>query len=144
MEILNKGRKEDGIAQVKQEDFELLMDRFEKEAFFQSQTSGKDLGPSIDEDAVCNICQDGECQNSNVIYSVTCVTWQCIRNAMVCPTFRKDSGCVGGVYSHPPELWTAVCVQTKEGHSNRQTMAAGHMSSVPCGFQKWGLQILCF
>lgn len=67
LEILNKGRKEDGIAQVKQEDFELLMDRFEKEAFFQSQTSGKDLGPSIDEDAVCNICQDGECQNSNVI-----------------------------------------------------------------------------
>lgn len=67
LEILNKGRKEDGITQVKQEDFELLMDRFEKEAFFQSQTSGKDLGPSIDEDAVCNICQDGECQNSNVI-----------------------------------------------------------------------------
>ncbi|XP_061178693.1 peregrin-like isoform X3 [Saccostrea echinata] len=67
LEILNKSRKEDGIVQVKQEDFELLMDRFEKEAFFQSQTSGKDLGPSIDEDAVCNICQDGECQNSNVI-----------------------------------------------------------------------------
>ncbi|XP_022298167.2 peregrin-like isoform X2 [Crassostrea virginica] len=67
LEILNKGRKEDGISQVKQEDFELLMDRFEKEAFFQSQTSGKDPGPSIDEDAVCNICQDGECQNSNVI-----------------------------------------------------------------------------
>ncbi|XP_048740220.2 peregrin-like isoform X2 [Ostrea edulis] len=67
LEILNKSRKEDGITQVKQGDFELLMDRFEKEAFFQSQTTGKDLGPSIDEDAVCNICQDGECQNSNVI-----------------------------------------------------------------------------
>ena len=43
------------------------MDRFEKEAFFQSQTSGKDHTPSIDEDAVCSICMDGECQNSNVI-----------------------------------------------------------------------------
>ena len=67
LEILNNKRKEEGIALIRQEDFELLMDRFEKEAFFQSQTSGKDQGPSIDEDAVCNICQDGECQNSNVI-----------------------------------------------------------------------------
>ena len=43
------------------------MDRFEKEAFFQSQTSGSTSTPSIDEDAVCSICMDGECQNSNVI-----------------------------------------------------------------------------
>ena len=50
-----------------QEVFEMLMDRFEKEAFFQSQTCGGDPQPSIDEDAVCGICMDGECQNSNVI-----------------------------------------------------------------------------
>lgn len=43
------------------------MDRFEKEAYFQSQTTGKNPEPSIDEDAVCSICIDGECQNSNVI-----------------------------------------------------------------------------
>lgn len=43
------------------------MDRFEKEAHFQSQTNGEDPEPSIDEDAVCSICMDGECQNSNVI-----------------------------------------------------------------------------
>lgn len=43
------------------------MDRFEKEAHFQSQTTGADPEPSIDEDAVCSICMDGECQNSNVI-----------------------------------------------------------------------------
>jgi bromodomain and PHD finger-containing protein 1 len=64
---LNKKRESDGLSFVNQADFELLMDRFEKEAFFQSQSSGKDIGPPIDEDAVCSICMDGECQNSNVI-----------------------------------------------------------------------------
>lgn len=67
MELLNKKRETDGLTLVNQADFELLMDRFEKEAFFQSQSSGKDIGPPIDEDAVCSICMDGECQNSNVI-----------------------------------------------------------------------------
>lgn len=67
LEISNNKRKDDNVALVPQEDFELVMDRFEKEAFFQSQTSGKDPVPSIDEDAVCTICMDGECQNSNVI-----------------------------------------------------------------------------
>lgn len=43
------------------------MDRFEKEAFFQCQNAGKDTGPHIDDDAVCAICMDGECANSNVI-----------------------------------------------------------------------------
>lgn len=43
------------------------MDRFEKEAFFQSQHTGKEQGPSMDDDAVCSICMDGECQNSNMI-----------------------------------------------------------------------------
>ena len=67
LEIMNDRRKSNNLTQVTQEGFEMLMDRFEKEAFFQSQSSGKDLLPSIDEDAVCSICADGECQNSNVI-----------------------------------------------------------------------------
>ncbi|XP_067685196.1 peregrin-like isoform X3 [Haliotis asinina] len=67
LEILNDKRDTDGIQTVSQEVFETLMDRFEKEAYFQSQSSGKDPNPSIDEDAVCSICMDGECQNSNVI-----------------------------------------------------------------------------
>lgn len=64
---MNEQRKNNTLNNITQENFELLMDRFEKEAFFQSETSGKDLLPSIDEDAVCSICVDGECQNSNVI-----------------------------------------------------------------------------
>ncbi|XP_064607465.1 peregrin-like isoform X2 [Liolophura sinensis] len=65
--LLNEQRKSSSLHSISQEVFEIVMDRFEKEAFFQSQTSGKDPNPSIDEDAVCSICMDGECQNSNVI-----------------------------------------------------------------------------
>ncbi|ESO96230.1 hypothetical protein LOTGIDRAFT_174941 [Lottia gigantea] len=68
LELVNETRvKEGSNGVISQEVFETLMDRFEKEAFFQSQSAGKDQNPSIDEDAVCSICQDGECQNSNVI-----------------------------------------------------------------------------
>ncbi|KAL8617955.1 hypothetical protein ACOMHN_052906 [Nucella lapillus] len=67
LELMNEKRNGDGTSTVTQEVFETLMDRFEKEAYFQSQTAGKDQGTSIDEDAVCSICMDGECQNSNVI-----------------------------------------------------------------------------
>ncbi|CAI9715056.1 peregrin-like isoform X7 [Octopus vulgaris] len=67
LEIINEKRRNDSLQIITQEVFEILMDRFEKEAFFQSQSSGKDNNPSIDEDAVCSICMDGECQNSNYI-----------------------------------------------------------------------------
>ncbi|XP_076469577.1 peregrin-like isoform X2 [Babylonia areolata] len=67
LELMNERRNGDGTNTISQEVFETLMDRFEKEAHFQSQTNGKDHGTSIDEDAVCSICMDGECQNSNVI-----------------------------------------------------------------------------
>lgn len=67
MELVNEQRDKENVPRVPPEAFEMLMDRFEKEAYFQSQTSGKEQGPSIDEDAVCSICMDGECQNSNVI-----------------------------------------------------------------------------
>ncbi|KAK4301931.1 hypothetical protein Pmani_025958 [Petrolisthes manimaculis] len=67
LQLMNEKRTIDGLPGVEMENFELLMDRLEKESFFQAQCSGRDSGVPIDEDAVCCICMDGECQNSNVI-----------------------------------------------------------------------------
>ncbi|EDO40569.1 predicted protein [Nematostella vectensis] len=66
LDFVNDKRKADSIAPVSQEVFETLMDRLEKESYFESQTTC-DPNQYIDEDAVCCICNDGECQNSNVI-----------------------------------------------------------------------------
>ncbi|XP_048113930.1 bromodomain-containing protein 1-like isoform X4 [Alosa alosa] len=66
LELVNEKRRGEGFSPVSQNVFEFLMDRFEKESFFETQ--GKvDPQSLIDEDAVCCICMDGECQNSNVI-----------------------------------------------------------------------------
>lgn len=66
LELINEKRRSDGNSQVSQNVFEFLMDRFEKESFFENQSQGKSQS-LIDEDAVCCICMDGECQNSNAI-----------------------------------------------------------------------------
>uniref|UniRef100_A0A8C5MJ99 Bromodomain containing 1 n=1 Tax=Leptobrachium leishanense TaxID=445787 RepID=A0A8C5MJ99_9ANUR len=66
LEIINERRKSEGLSVVSQEIFEFLMDRFEKESYCENQKQG-DQQSLIDEDAVCCICMDGECQNSNVI-----------------------------------------------------------------------------
>ncbi|KAJ8392254.1 hypothetical protein AAFF_G00078220 [Aldrovandia affinis] len=66
LELVNEKRRSDGFSQVSQNVFEFLMDRFEKESFFESQGQ-VDPQSLIDEDAVCCICMDGECHNSNAI-----------------------------------------------------------------------------
>lgn len=48
-------------------DFEKIMDRLEKESYFESKKSGKETLPPVDEDATCAICDDGDCANANVI-----------------------------------------------------------------------------
>ena len=67
LEQVNEERKENNLASVSQEVFELLMDRLEKESHFETRTVNGDPYNLIDEDAVCSICVDGECSNSNVI-----------------------------------------------------------------------------
>lgn len=67
LEQINRKRKNKRLLDVTPDIFELLMDRLEKESFFQSQYKGHDEVIAIDEDAVCCICNDGECQNSNAI-----------------------------------------------------------------------------
>ncbi|XP_044084798.1 bromodomain-containing protein 1 isoform X2 [Neovison vison] len=66
LEIVNEKRKGDCVSAVSQSVFEFLMDRFEKESYCENQKQGEQQS-LIDEDAVCCICMDGECQNSNAI-----------------------------------------------------------------------------
>nr|CAD7262693.1 unnamed protein product [Timema shepardi] len=70
LELINIRRANVGLTDVPVDIFELLMDRLEKESYFQTQICAKseDIGAGvIDDEAVCCICMDGECQNSNVI-----------------------------------------------------------------------------
>lgn len=64
--VVNGRRISSGLPPMEPDIFELLMDRLEKESYFQQQSNGGG-GIAADEDAVCCICMDGECQNSNAI-----------------------------------------------------------------------------
>lgn len=72
LSLINEDRKSQGLTSVPQEMFEILMDRLEKECCFESQTIGNGSEAAknmynIDENAVCCICNDGECHNTNAI-----------------------------------------------------------------------------
>ncbi|GAB0089576.1 Bromodomain [Sergentomyia squamirostris] len=64
--IINEKRSDQGLNTVSVDALELLMDRLEKESYFQAAANGQS-GSVVDDDAVCCICMDGECQNTNVI-----------------------------------------------------------------------------
>ncbi|CAH0549554.1 unnamed protein product [Brassicogethes aeneus] len=66
LSIMNEKRESTGLASVSVDSLELLMDRLEKESYFQASVNGH-TGAVVDDDAVCCICMDGECQNTNVI-----------------------------------------------------------------------------
>ena len=58
----------EGVGQVSHGVFEFLLDRLEKEAHAESVARGGGGGAgAVDEDAVCCVCADGECYNSNAI-----------------------------------------------------------------------------
>ncbi|KAF7262487.1 hypothetical protein EG68_00256 [Paragonimus skrjabini miyazakii] len=78
LERLNKERSGISLPPVCEETLEWIMDRFEKEAKFRlvaptgnnNEETRVTPGLShsgIDEDAVCAVCQDGTCENTNVI-----------------------------------------------------------------------------
>jgi len=67
LNLINEKRSQDGQARILEDQFELLMDRLEKESYFHVQSNGKDYSAPIDDDAICCICMDGECSNTNVI-----------------------------------------------------------------------------
>lgn len=66
LSIINDRRADQNLAAVGVDTLELLMDRLEKESYFQAAANGQS-GAEVDDDAVCCICVDGECQNTNVI-----------------------------------------------------------------------------
>lgn len=66
LSIINEKREDLGLPLVSVDTLELLMDRLEKESYFQASANGQN-GAVVDDDAVCCICMDGECQNTNVI-----------------------------------------------------------------------------
>lgn len=67
LELVNEKRRSEGVSQVSYNVFEFLMDRFEKELYLENLDQGSEMHAAIDEDAVCCICMDGECHNSNAI-----------------------------------------------------------------------------
>ena len=72
LSLINEDRKALGLTAVPQAAFEILMDRLEKECFFESKLPGNGGDSSsniynIDENAECCICNDGECHNTNAI-----------------------------------------------------------------------------
>uniref|UniRef100_A0A1A9W124 Peregrin n=1 Tax=Glossina brevipalpis TaxID=37001 RepID=A0A1A9W124_9MUSC len=67
LEWMNEERDKNGHNAVSIDTMELLMDRLEKESYFQAAANGTVTGHEVDDDAVCCICMDGECQNTNVI-----------------------------------------------------------------------------
>lgn len=58
LERMNKERSETGLSAVSIDTLELLMDRLEKESYFQ--TTNEQGGAVVDADAVCCICLDGK------------------------------------------------------------------------------------
>ncbi|XP_070501839.1 bromodomain-containing protein homolog [Chironomus tepperi] len=66
LDMINDKRSETNLNVIPVETLELLIDRLEKESYFQAASNGQAVS-IIDEDAICCICMDGECQNTNVI-----------------------------------------------------------------------------
>uniref|UniRef100_A0A3Q2UD57 Bromodomain and PHD finger containing 3 n=1 Tax=Fundulus heteroclitus TaxID=8078 RepID=A0A3Q2UD57_FUNHE len=66
LEMVNAGRLSDGLSAVSPDNFELLVDRLEEEAYREARIRAPSQS-AIDDDAFCCVCLDDECLNSNVI-----------------------------------------------------------------------------
>jgi bromodomain and PHD finger-containing protein 1 len=68
LKLMNGRRLSDQQTKISEDQFELLMDRLEKESYFHVQTNGNSqYSAPVDDDAICCVCMDGEATNTNVI-----------------------------------------------------------------------------
>ena len=68
LKMMNSRRNSDQLTKISEDQFELLMDRLEKESYFHVQTNGNSqYSAPVDDDAICCVCMDGEATNTNVI-----------------------------------------------------------------------------
>ena len=68
LKMMNSRRSSDQLSKISEDQFELLMDRLEKESYFHVQTNGNSqYSAPVDDDAICCVCMDGEATNTNVI-----------------------------------------------------------------------------
>ncbi|KAK3805500.1 MAG: hypothetical protein J3Q66DRAFT_124596 [Benniella sp.] len=64
---INVERRKQDLGEVTPELFEKIIDRLEKEWFDLTKNIPKSVENLPPEDSACNICDDGECENSNAI-----------------------------------------------------------------------------
>jgi len=66
---MNERRAKENLSVISEDLFELAMDRFEKESFFQCESLTLDTLKSVavDEDALCSVCGSGESEPDNTI-----------------------------------------------------------------------------
>ncbi|KAF9435962.1 nuA3 HAT complex component nto1 [Entomortierella beljakovae] len=64
---VNAERRKQDLGEVSASMFEKIIDRLEKEWFDLTKNVPKTTGDLPPEDSACNICDDGECENSNAI-----------------------------------------------------------------------------
>uniref|UniRef100_A0A3B3C8Y7 Bromodomain containing 1a n=1 Tax=Oryzias melastigma TaxID=30732 RepID=A0A3B3C8Y7_ORYME len=128
LDLVNERRRSEGFSQVSHNVFEFLIDRFEKELHLESLDQASEKQAPVDEDAVCSICMDEECHNSNAIlfcdmcnvavhqecYGVPYIPegqWHC-RHCLQSPT--QPAGCIlcpnkgGAVKKTDDERWGHV------------------------------------
>ncbi|XP_007570190.1 bromodomain and PHD finger-containing protein 3 isoform X1 [Poecilia formosa] len=66
LEMVNASRLSEGLSAISPDNFELLVDRLEEEAYREARIRAPPQS-AIDDDAFCCVCLDDECLNSNVI-----------------------------------------------------------------------------
>lgn len=69
LELMNERRAKENLCTISEDLFELAMDRFEKESFFQCESLALDGSKpaAVDEDALCSVCGSGESEPDNSI-----------------------------------------------------------------------------